>query len=131
MLRQRADRTLLAQLFAIDLVLTAWCWIAAYAVRWGFGLFPIVEIVPPFWWCLRSLPLVLAMAAVSYHWNGMYQLGRRWPMWEELFRAAKSVVVLMVLLLAANFYLRDPYESRLASLVFAALTTLMLVASRR
>jgi exopolysaccharide biosynthesis polyprenyl glycosylphosphotransferase len=131
MLRQRADRTLLAQLFAIDLVLTAWCWVAAYAVRWGLGLFPVVEIVPPFWWCIRALPLVLAMAAVSYHWNGMYQLGRRWPMWEELFRAAKAVVVLMVLLLAANFYLRDPYESRLASLLFAGFTTVMLVAARR
>lgn len=131
MLRQRADRTLLAKLFAIDLILTALCWIAAYGVRWGLGLFPVVGIVPPFWWCVRSLPLVLALAAASYHWNGMYQLGRRWPFWEELFRAAKAVSVLMVLWVAANFYLRDPYESRLASIIFAALTTMMLVAARR
>jgi len=131
MLRQRADRTLLAKLFAIDLALTAWCWIAAYGVRWGLDIFPVVGLVPPFWWCLRTLPIVLVMAAASYHWNGMHQLGRRWTRLEEFFRAVKAVVTLMALLLAANFYLRDPYESRLASVIFAVLTTVMLVGARR
>src|SRR4051794_28943972 len=131
MLRQRADRTLLAKLFALDLALTGWCWVAAYAIRWGLDLFPVVGLVPPFWWCVRSLPLVLVMAAASFHWNGMYQLGRRWPIWEELFRAAKAVATLLVLGLAVNFYLRDPYESRLATLIFAGLTTATLVAARR
>ncbi|HVJ79440.1 MAG TPA: undecaprenyl-phosphate glucose phosphotransferase, partial [Planctomycetia bacterium] len=46
-------------------------------------------------------------------------------------RAAKASALLVLLWLAALFYTRDPYESRLASLLFAGLTTVALMASRR
>ncbi|HVJ79661.1 MAG TPA: undecaprenyl-phosphate glucose phosphotransferase, partial [Planctomycetia bacterium] len=119
MLRQRADQALLLRLCLVDLALTAGCWLLAYYLRCQTGLIPVVNETPPFWWCVRTLPLILLLSIISYYWAGLYQLGERLGLFAEFIRAAKASALLVLLWLAALFYTRDPYESRLASLLFA------------
>jgi exopolysaccharide biosynthesis polyprenyl glycosylphosphotransferase len=114
-----------------DLAVTAACWLAAYYLRWIVGLGPVADHVPPFWWCVRTLPIVLVVAAITYPQTGLYQLGRRWRVEQELFETFKATGLMMLLLLATAFYIRNPYESRLAHGWFWMLTLVGLVAVRR
>lgn len=131
MLRHRADQALLYLLRAADLAATSVVWLAAYAIRWMSGILPIGDFIPPFWWCVRTLPVVLVAAAVSYPMAGLYQIGRRWNWIQECFAAAKAAGLMLLVLLATTFYMRNPYESRLAHGIFLLLTLFALVGVRR
>lgn len=131
MLKRRADQAFFCLLGAADLAATSICWLLAYFLRWTTGVVPPVNMTPPFWWCVRTLPIVLAAALTSYHVCGLYQLGRRWRLRQEMLVLLKAVALMTLLLLAAAFYIRNPYESRLAHGLFALLTVLALLAVRR
>lgn len=131
MLKQRSDQAFLTFLCFTDLLITCICWVAAYFLRWNTGVVAPVNDVPPFWWCIRSLPLVVVVAMLSYQMSGLYQLGRRWPLWQEVFHVFKATALMLLLSLATTFYGRNPYESRLASVLFWGLTFVGLVVVRR
>lgn len=131
MLKQRSDQAFLSLLCTVDVTATCLCWIAAYFLRWESGWMPSADSLPPFWWCLRLLPIVVIAALLSYQMSGLYQLGRRWPLWQEVFHVLKATGLLLLLVLAATFYFRNPYESRLASVLFWAMTVCSLIIVRR
>ena len=62
MLRHRSDQAFLSLLCVVDLAVTSLCWLGTYYIRWNTGWFPEVDPGPPFWWCVRTLPIVLVTA---------------------------------------------------------------------
>lgn len=131
MLRQRTDQASLFVLGIFDLATTILCWIGAYLIRWTAGFVAPVESTPPFWWCVRSVPLLIIAALFSYRMAGLYQVGRRLSLRQELLLVMKATGLLLLILLATTFYAKDPYESRLASTLFWATTSLSLIVNRR
>lgn len=132
MLKQRSDQAFLLFQGAIDLLITAACWLAAYALRWETDVVaPVRGEVPPFWWCVRSLPTVLVAAGLSYYVTGLYQLGRRWPLWRETIRIGQATAAMLLIVLATGFYTQNPYASRLVTILFWLMTTSGLLVSRR
>jgi exopolysaccharide biosynthesis polyprenyl glycosylphosphotransferase len=77
------------------------------------------------------LPIMLIAAALSYQGCELYQLGHRLRLGIELYRTGKAVGLMLLLLITVTFFIRHPYESRLASLVFAGLTWVGLIGLRR
>lgn len=130
MLKQRSDQAFLVLLCLLDLFATSLCWVGAYFVRWNTGIAP-ADGVPPLWWCVRALPIVLLVALFSFRVSGLYQLGRRWTLGQELSRIVKAVGLMLILLLTTTFYVKNPYESRLVSVFFFVGTVFMLLVVRR
>lgn len=107
-------------------------WVLAYLVRWALGLGPWADdFVPPLSDCLRTLPVVAISAWASYRLVGLYQLRRRWSLWEEGIKVLQATGLALLLILAATFYSRNPYESRLASAIFFVLSFVGVVGVRR
>lgn len=131
MVNRRADQALLLLLGSADLAITSLAWLLAYALRWGWDVLPAPVDTPPFWWCVRSLPLVVLCALLSYRLAGLYQIGRRWTLAKELSQAIKATGLMLLFMLATTFFVRNPYESRGAVLLFAALTVVGLIGVRR
>lgn len=131
MLRQRSDQALLLTLGAVDLVGVSVMWLVAYALRWSAGIIAPVEEVPPLWWCVRTLPIVWIAALFSFRVSGLYQVGRRWSLGQEFAVCLKASTLMVLVLLAATFYIQNPYESRLVHLFFWGGSVLVLMASRR
>jgi exopolysaccharide biosynthesis polyprenyl glycosylphosphotransferase len=132
MLRHRSDQSFLASLACIDAGVCTAAWVLAYVVRWEVGWIPLVEeIVPPWWWCIRTLPAVWVCAWLSFRVCGLYQLRRRWSLLTEIFKALQATTLLLLLVLALTFYSRNPYESRAASLFFFIFTFVGIVTVRR
>ncbi len=117
---------------ASDLAVATASWLLAYSLRFfvEFGL-PPQQGIPPFDWCLRGLPLVLLFACVSSRVAGLYELHRLRQPSHELWGIARANAVLVLLLIAALFYRRDPYKSRLVIAMFLALNAAGMALARR
>jgi exopolysaccharide biosynthesis polyprenyl glycosylphosphotransferase len=131
-LKQRFDQMFLIGLALADAAVCSIAWVLAYAVRWETGWIPVAyDIVPPWWWCLRTLPIVVVSALISFRLVGLYQLGRRWSLAFELVKGLQATALTLLLILAITFYSRNPYESRMASLFFFLFTLVGMVVLRR
>ncbi len=128
---KRSSQVLIIWFLCWDLLLTTAAWIGAYLLRFESGWIPLWHPAIEFWVCLEHLPLVWLLAAVSYRWAGMYQVHRLRRFREELVSVGKGVTLLMLLVLATAFYVRDAYESRLAMLVFYVLAGTFVLLARR
>lgn len=115
----------------LDLGITACWWIAAYLIRFNSGIWDAPLGVPPFELCVRALPLIVLLAAVSYYVSGLYEVHRLKTAAHELGGILKGNVLLFLLLVTATFYKRDPYESRLALGIFAGGNAVALAVGRR
>ncbi|QDU64036.1 UDP-glucose:undecaprenyl-phosphate glucose-1-phosphate transferase [Planctomycetes bacterium Pan216] len=134
MRQSRFEQAFLAYLCTMDVLITVVSWLASYfisSLAWSLDFYPQQGETPPFWWCLRTVPAVILVSLLSYRLSGLYQLGRRWPLWQEVFHVLKATGLMLLLLVATTFFARNPYESRLASVIFLALTSVGLVLGRR
>lgn len=132
MVKHRSDQAFLLLLSLADAAVCSIAWLLAYVVRWETGWVPIAyDVVPPWWWCLRALPIVVVSALVSFRLVGLYQLRRRWSLAFELVKVLQATALTLLLVLAITFYSRNPYESRIASLFFFLFTLVGVVAVRR
>ena len=77
------------------------------------------------------MPLVIALAAVSYRYTGQYTLHRMRRFREEIVCVVKGSALLSLLVLAASFYMKNPYDSRMTMLLFSTLTAAGLLSTRR
>lgn len=114
---RRTSQPFVIAFFVSDLGVTALAWVAAYWVRFS-GWFPITKPPPGFDLCLSNLPLVLLLAAVSYHVAGQYKVHRMRRFREELVTVLKGTVLLSLFVMAAIFFRHDPYESRMTMALF-------------
>jgi Undecaprenyl-phosphate glucose phosphotransferase len=112
-----------------DLLVTAGSWLAAYYLR--YALWPAIHGVPEPALVLRSMPLVLVLAAVAYRTCGLYEIHRLRELPRELTVVCQASGLLFVLAITAAFYRRDDYESRLALGLFLCLNALALMLVRR
>src|SRR5687767_1656840 len=114
-----------------DLVLTAAAWVGAYYVRFETGWIPVTKDPPELSLCLRNLPLVVVLAAVSYRLTGQYAIGRLRRFREEVVCVLKGAALLSLLVMATSFWLHDAYESRATMLLFSVLAAAAVLAARR
>lgn len=129
---RRTSQTLTAWFVVWDLGLTALAWLGSYILRFDFGLIPFdPAIQPSFDLYLRTLPLILLLALVSYRVAGMYEVHRLRRFREELVAAAKGVALMALAVMAASFATQHHYQSRLAMMMFVASALVALLAARR
>lgn len=114
-----------------DLLVTSGCWLLAYLIRFRSGWLPIYKEVPPFERCLEHLPLLLVLGPMAYYLGGMYEVHRLRRYREELVSVAKGSALLLLFVLASIFFQKDPYESRLTSVLFLGLNLVGLLLTRR
>jgi Undecaprenyl-phosphate glucose phosphotransferase len=114
-----------------DLAVTSAAWVGAYCVRFQPGYIPLWKHVPDLANCLSELPLVAALAAVAFRYTGQYTIHRMRRFREEIVGVVKGTALMSLLVLAASFYLKNPYEPRVTMLLFSAFTTLGVLATRR
>ena len=132
MLRQRSDQVFLLTLSLVDAFVCASAWVLAYIVRWETDWIPAnEETIPPWWWCIRTIPLVVGCAWFGFQASGMYQLRRRWSLTVEIFKTFQALALTLLLVLAVTFYSRNPYESRMASILFFSFALVGVVLFRR
>jgi Undecaprenyl-phosphate glucose phosphotransferase len=128
---KRSSQILHAWFLSWDLALIAAAWLGAYYLRFGAGLIPITKKPPDFATCLRHLPLVLLLAAISYRITGQYSLHRLRRFREEMVGVMGGTGLMSLLVMATTFYLHDPYESRVTMLLFCALAAAGVLFARR
>lgn len=117
MARTRRNQAIIAVLMGLDLGATALAWVLAYWLRWRVGL-PPVDQVPPFWWCLRELPIVLIAAVLAYRAARLYDQRRRTGVGEQIARIVRGTTLLLLFVLAATFYFQNEYQSRSVTILF-------------
>ncbi len=114
---------------ACDLSVTAASWFAAYFLR--YGLWPSPHGVPGLPLVADQLPTILLLAGVAYRLCGLYEIHRLRELPRELGVVFQASGLLFLFAIAAVFYRRDLYESRLALAIFVALNAVALAGVRR
>jgi Undecaprenyl-phosphate glucose phosphotransferase len=127
----RNRQLLCAWFVSWDLLLTAAAWICAYFLRFRSGWLPILHDAPDFEQCLPNLPLVLVLAAVSYHFAGQYHIHRLRRFREEMVSVSRGIVLMTLVVIGGIFSVRSPYESRGAVVMFSVLSGVAVLAARR
>lgn len=127
---KRTSQLLYAWFVTLDLAMTLISWIAAYFVRFN-SVLPVQKDVPDFAYCLELLPVVGVFALVSYRIVGQYDIHRLRRFREEMVAVAKGVALVSLMVMSTNFFRQDPYESRLAMLLFSMLTCGSILLVRR
>jgi Undecaprenyl-phosphate glucose phosphotransferase len=123
---------LLAVCFLLgDLAVTAAAWFGAYLLRFYSGWIPLWKATPDIALCWRDLPLVLVLAAIAYRLTGQYAIHRLRRFREEMVSVCKGAALLSLLVMAATFYLQDPYDSRVTMMLFSVLTAAGVLVERR
>ena len=113
------------------MTVVALAWLGSYVLRFDSGWLPVPKPPADFGDCCEALPLVLLVALVAFHLAGQYQVHRLRRFREEILAALKGTGLLLVLVLATLFVLRDPYESRGAIVLFGVLTAAGVISGRR
>src|SRR5262249_50020245 len=125
---KRLSQPLCAWFLACDLLLTLAAWVGAYFIRFDSGLIPLIKDQPAFSHCLSFVPPVAVFPVVAYRLVGQYEIHRLRRFREEMVAVVKGVALLSLLVMSTNFFRHDPYESRVAMLLFGLLTALSILA---
>jgi len=128
---QRVSQILRVWFLINDLVLVGLAWLLAYYVRFASGWIPVTKTPPGFAQCLATLPVVLVLALVAFHWTGQYAIDRLRRLREEVLCVAKGVGLLGLLMMAALFMTHDPYNTRATFALFIAFALAGVLAFRR
>jgi Undecaprenyl-phosphate glucose phosphotransferase len=128
---KRRSQILCCLFLASDLVLTSAAWLGAYYIRCLSGWMPLETDVPELYLCLRQLPLLWVLTALSYRMVGQYEVNRLRRFREEMVTVIKGTALLVLLVLATLFFQHDPYESRAIIVLFSCLNMLGVLAGRR
>lgn len=128
---KRLTQPLCAWFVACDFCITLLAWVAAYLVRFNSGLVPVLKGQAEFRDCISYLPLVAIFSLISYRIVGQYEVHRLRRFREEMVAVVKGVLLLSLLLMSANFFRQDAYQSRLTMAMFSGLTIVGILLVRR
>lgn len=127
---KRRSQSLAVLIATCDIVAVAVAWLGAYQVRFS-GWFPITKEKPPFAWVYRDLPVVAVLAVFAFWLAKNYEISRLRRLREEMWAVFKGIPLLVLLITGVGFYVQDPYVSRGAMTLFAAIAFLTVLAFRR
>ncbi|MGL4419099.1 MAG: undecaprenyl-phosphate glucose phosphotransferase, partial [Gemmataceae bacterium] len=132
MMIHRSSEPLRACFVIGDTLVTLAAWLLADWLRLRSGWMPILaDDVPDFSLCIGQLPLVLVMALVAFRTTQMYNVTRLRRFREEILAVARGVVWLTLAVVAITFATQSPYRSRLMLALFAGMTFLGVLLTRR
>ena len=114
-----------------DLVLTALAWVVAYLLRFESGWLVTELDTPPFFLCIRQVPLIVILSGVAYRFVGMYDIGRLRRFREEMIAVVRGTALMSLFVMSSLFFLRDHYESRVTILLFSVLSMSSVLLTRR
>ena len=128
---KRRSQILTAAFLVGDLLMTLVAWCGSYYLRFNAGWIPVTKAVPDATLLWADLPVVLALAALSFRLTGQYAISRLRRLREEVVGVLKGVTLLALLMVAAIFFRHDPYESRPALALFWASAFVLVLTARR
>lgn len=128
---KRNSQILCLWFLVCDLIVTALAWIGAYYFRFESGWIPLRHTPLDFSLCLRQLPLVMIVSAIAYRLTGQYIIHRFRRLREEVVSVCKGTSLMVLLVVASMFGMKDPYESRGTLLLFFGLSGTLLLVERR
>lgn len=109
---QRRSQLIIVWFFLSDLIATSLAWLCAFQVRFETGWIPFLSNPTNNDSLYAHLPWVLFTAAVAYHYSEQYKINRMRRMREEAFCSIKGTFLLVLLLLAVDFFRKDLSGSR-------------------
>jgi len=112
-----------------DLVVTASVWFLAYYLR--YTIWPAPYGIPRLPAVVAGLPRVLLLAGLAYRLCGLYEVHRLRELPRELRVVCQASGLLFLFDIAATFYQRDAYDSRLGLALFLGLNACALMLVRR
>jgi len=136
---KKQSQVIITILFLLDLAIVGTCWNLAYAVRFHFlntpyALFgfevPFVEEIPDFGAYFKATFVILFFAPFCFVYAKMYNPKRISRYRAEFRSILRGNVFLFVILTGVTFYYREFSYSRIQSLYFFVLNTVVLVLFR-
>lgn len=128
---RRVSQTILWVMVGLDALAAAGAWLLAYQLRvlgWPVPLFH----APPSWSnCWRLLPLAAAVTLLAFRMVGLYEVQRLRRFREELFGVLQGSALAVLFTLAAIFFTKQEYDSRLTLAYFGLLLFLLTLFDRR
>lgn len=123
------ERSLLLQrlLFGLDVVLIGVAWVVAWFIR--FDLLPAAEH-PPLARYLGFLPAVLVIWSLVFLLSGLYQTRRAQRLTLVIYSVSRAIFLGLIASLAATFFYRQFFFSRLHMVIFGVLSSMFLVGLR-
>jgi Undecaprenyl-phosphate glucose phosphotransferase len=127
---KRSSQTLASWFFVCDLAAVASAWVGAYFVRFS-GYLPVTKEQPPIDFVYNDLPLAMLLASIAFRVSGNYQVHRLRRLREEVWAVFKGSALAVLFVMAAGFYMQDPYVSRGAMSLYGALVFTLVLVGRR
>ncbi|MCH7501214.1 MAG: undecaprenyl-phosphate glucose phosphotransferase [Nitrospinae bacterium] len=129
MLKKYAQLFLTALYFGDSLMILL-SLLAAYYLRFHFGILPVDKGVPPienfYWYAL----VAWAVLMLNFKVCGLYLPLRGKSLWKEHFTIIKATTLSLLIFSALLFFYREDSYSRAMTLLFFGLATLMIMGSR-
>lgn len=114
-------------LFISDSLTVFFSWIAAYSIRFHWGLFPTPQGVPPFdVYLLTGIPIWIIFS-LNIKWFNLYEPLRGKSASFEYFSIIKVASVSVLMLTAISFFYRGISYSRLMVVIFLIVVSILMM----
>jgi Undecaprenyl-phosphate glucose phosphotransferase len=128
----RSSHPLKLWFVVLDVAALVVAWFAAYWVRFDSDWIPLYhDHRPDFALCVGGLPLVVILGMVCCRHARLYEVHRLTRFREEAVAVAKGVLLTTLLVALVALALRYDYSSRIAFVLFVALSFVAVLAARR
>ncbi len=127
----RTNQTLSLGFLICDLIVTLISWVGAYYLYFYSGWFILKKAIPEQELCWNNLPIVLLTALFVFRKLGQNQINRLRRFREDLLAAIQGTALTCLLVTATIFFRQNPYETRGAMGVFAALQLILILIGHR
>ena len=127
---KRRSQSLAFLIAFCDLISVSLAWLGAYEARFS-GWFPVTKEQPPVEWVYQDLPVVAVLAVFAFWLAKNYEISRLRRLREEIWAVLKGIPLLVLLITGVTFFAQDPYVSRGAMALFAAIAFVCVLTMRR
>ena len=127
---KRRSQSLAFLIAFCDLISVSLAWLGAYEARFS-GWFPVTKEQPPVEWVYQDLPVVAVLAVFAFWLAKNYEISRLRRLREEIWAVLKGIPLLVLLITGVTFFVQDPYVSRGAMALFAAIAFVCVLTMRR
>lgn len=122
---------LIAWFILCDLLVTSFAWAGSFILRFETDWIPQGGVPLNFEYVTRQIPWILLAALASYAFVGQYRANRMRKLRDEALFAVKGSFLLVLLLVAFDFFRKEFSSSRAMFLLFGILNTIALFVGRQ